>query len=128
MRQIRHRKRPAYVQGRALLYLRQRNLVIHFFPLPDHQALGQLLLGKGGVYIRDLLVVDRHASLLHQTAGLLLGGRQLALDHQVQNADASLGQVPGGQGGGGHVLQVAAPYEQRLGGLLGLFGLLFSVD
>mgnify|MGYP006988635803 CR=1 FL=1 len=58
-----------------------------------------------------LLAVYLYTALFHQTACLLLGGSQLALHHQIQNADGAVGQVLGGQLGGGHVAHVAAAHE-----------------
>ena len=54
---------------------------------------------------------DVGKALLHQAAGLLLGGGQLAGDHHVQNANGPIGEVFSGQGGGGHVAHVAAAHK-----------------
>ena len=106
----------------------QHRFVENLLALADLHARFQHLLRHDELSVRHLLVVDQNAALLHQLPRLLVGGRQSAGHHQVQNADLAVCQLVGGNFRGGHVGVVAAAHKQRLGSSSGLFGFFLAVN
>ena len=101
----------------------------HFFTLlDDHTVTGELGLVKGHVNGRHLLVIDGHAALLDQTAGLAVGGAQAAGHQQLDGTDLTIGKPGLRQLGSGHIFAAAAAAEEGTGSLLGLVGLGLAVD
>ena len=96
--------------------------------LDDHTIACKLLAAEGGLDRGHLLVVDGHAALLYQTAGLALRGSQTALHQQAQHVDGAAAEVVVGQLGGGHMLGIACTGEQCLRCGTGLLSFLLTVD
>ena len=86
--------------------------------LDDHAVSGELRLIEGHIDGRHLLIIDSHAALLDQTAGLAVGGAQAAGHQQLDGTDLTIGKPGLRQLGSGHIFAAAAAAEQGAGGLL----------
>ena len=96
--------------------------------LDDHAVSGELRLIEGHINGRHLPIIDSHAALLDQAAGLAVGGAQAAGHQQLDGTDLTIGKPGLRQLGSGHIFAAAAAAEQGAGGLLSLVGLLLAVD
>ena len=96
--------------------------------LAELDAVLELLGREDNVDGCNLLVISEHAALLDETARLGLRGRELAGEHQVQNADPAIRELAFRQLRCRHIGIVRAAEEQSPRRITGLIGLFLAVD